>query len=681
VVSRAGVWSLVVALSIPATCGAATPAADLEEIVVRADRLAGPTRSAGEETVSADQLENRPVLRPAEVLEVIPGLVVTQHSGDGKANQYFLRGFNLDHGTDFATQVDGVPVNLPSHAHGQGYTDLNFLIPELVDHIDYRKGPYYAEDGDFSAAGAADIRYRRRLAAPFVTAAAGAGGLGRLVAAASPEVASGDLLLAAETFHNDGPWQLREGFTRLAAVARFTAGDERDGYSVEATGYDGHWRSTDQVPLRAVARGDVGRFGTVDPTDGGRTARYVVSAERRAQAGGGQWRASIYAIDYRLDLRSDFTYATDPLHGDQFEQSDRRHVVGGSFAYRRPGSVRGLAAELVTGIEVRGDDIAPVGLYRTQQGVRYATLREDAVQQAAVAAYASETLRLTPWLRGDLGVRADRVDLRVRSSLASNSGHATDAITSPKLTLVLGPWSGTELFLNAGRGFHSNDARGATIRVDPADGVTPVARVTPLVGAIGEELGICSTALPNLRLALSAWTLRLDSELLYAGDGGTTEPSRASRRGGVELGIRYAPAATVVVDADLAWTRARFAVHDLTGDAIPNALGRVASVGATLSRDSGWFGGARARYFGPAPLTTDGRVRSAATLMVSLDAGYHFSAGLSATVTVFNALDRRDNDISYYYASRLPGEATPVRDIHVHPVEPRALRVALTMKF
>jgi outer membrane receptor protein involved in Fe transport len=676
--------TLALSLACPAAAFAAgLPAANLDEIVVHAQRLqlAGTVESASEGIVFSDQLENRPVLRPGEVLEVVPGLVVTQHSGDGKANQYFLRGFNLDHGTDFATRVDGLPVNMPTHAHGQGYSDLNFLLPELVDRIEYRKGTYYAEEGNFSAAGSADIRYKRALSGPMLELQGGRNGNGRAVAAASPKLADGDLLLGAEYFHNDGPWDLQEGFRKIGGLAKYTRGTSDAGFGFTAMGYDGRWRSTDQIPLRAVESGAIDRFGTIDPTDGGRSSRYSVSGDAWAKLGDAQLRGTVYAIDYSLDLISNFTYATDPVNGDQFEQRDRRRVYGGEAAWRQPLSIAGREGTFQAGVQTRYDDIAPVALYRTQARLRYATVREDDVRQWSLGAYASQSVKVLPWLRADAGVRFDRFHFDVASSLAANSGTATDSIASPKLTLVFGPWAKTELFANVGRGFHSNDARGTTIRVDPNDGVTPVDRVSPLVRATGAELGMRTAVIPQVQLAASLWTLQLDSELVFSGDGGSTEPSRASRRTGLELGVYYAPFDNVVVDADLAWTRARYTEPDPAGDRIPNAVESVLSVGVTLNGDAGWFGGARLRYFGPAPLIEDDSARSRSTLLVNVEAGYHFTPQLSGAISVFNVFDRRANDITYFYESQLRGEPAPVADVHFHPVEPRTVRATLALKF
>jgi hypothetical protein len=680
--SRALVTAIGCGLAGP-LLAAGLPTAQLEEIVVTANRLQliGVSDSASQGIVLSDQLENRPILRPGELLEVVPGLVVTQHSGDGKANQYFLRGFNLDHGTDFATTVDGIPVNLPTNAHGQGYSDLNFTIPELIESIAYRKGTYYADEGNFSAAGAAHMQYRRQLDQPFITLAGGEDGFYRAVLAASPQVATGNLLMAGEYFHNDGPWDLPENYRKVSGLLKFTTGDADRGWGVEAMGYDGQWHSTDQVPLRAVKSGEISRFGAIDPTTGGDTHRYSLSGDGWTKLGEGSLRANLFAVDYQLYLISNFTYATDPVHGDQFEQFEQRHYFGGEVAYAVPLPLWGNVGTFTAGLQARYDDIQPVALYRTTDRVRYATVRQDDVKQSSYAVYAAESVHWSDWFRTDFGARFDMFHFDVKSSLAANSGTASDSIASPKLTMVFGPWAETEYFLNAGYGFHSNDARGTTITVDPNDGVTPVDKVNPLVRAFGAEIGVRTALVPDVQLAASLWSLKLDSELVFSGDGGTTEPSRASRREGIEFGAYYSPVDWIIVDADLAWTKARYTDRNPVGDRIPNAVESVASVGMSLNRKTGWFGGARLRYFGPAPLIEDNSVRSDSTMLVNVDAGYRFTRRFSVVATVFNLLDSKANDITYYYESQLRNEAAPVADIHFHPVEPRTFRLAATLKF
>lgn len=655
----------------------------LEEVVVtgKLERLGGDPSSATVGVATSEQLDLRPVLRTGELLEVVPGLIVTQHSGSGKANQYFLRGFNLDHGTDLATSVDGVPVNMPTHAHGQGYTDVNFVIPELVESIEYRKGTYYAETGNFSAAGAVNMRYRTALDKPFVTLESGDDDYMRGLFAASPEIGGGSLLFALERSQNNGPWLLEERFHKTNALLRYSH-DTADGrFIVTAQGYDGEWRSTDQIPLRAVQSGETDRFGFVDPTDGGESHRYSVAADWYEKLGVGRMHAQAYAIDYRLDLFSNFTYATDAENGDQFEQFDDRTVYGGQLTWARPLDFMGLSHELDVGVELRRDDIGTVGLYKTVARRRIDTTREDGVTQSSYSAYSTLKTHWSEHVRTEVGLRADLFDFEVRSSLAANSGSADDSIASPKFSLILGPWSETEFFVNVGKGFHSNDARGTTIRVDPTDGVTPVDRVNPLVDALGAEVGVRTAVLPDLQLTASLWTLKLDSELLFVGDAGITEASRESERRGIETGAIWNPVSWLILDADLAWSRSRFTEFDPSGDRIPGAVESVASVGLAIDHPSGWFGGARLRHFGEAPLIEDDSVRSDPTTLVNLEAGYHITDHIQLSAALFNVFDSRDNDITYLYESQLPGEAQPVNDIHFHPVEPRTLRLTLRATF
>ena len=661
---------------------AGVPAADLDEVVVTAHRhvLIGKVESSSQGTVTRAQLETRPALRTGELLETVPGLVVTQHSGDGKANQYFLRGFNLDHGTDLATSVDGIPVNMHTHGHGQGYTDINFVIPELLDRVEYKKGTYYADEGNFSAAGAVDLRYRRTMDRPMLSLTLGEDNYVRGVFAGSTEAAGGDLLWGLEYGITDGPWRLPEDLRRVNALARYSRGDRTDGYSVSASAYDGNWTSTDQVPERAVASGLLDRFGFIDPTNGGESHRHSVAFGFAKPLGAWQLEANSYALDYQLDLFSNFTYALDAGNGDQFEQFDARKAYGANVQISRATRYAGMPGVLTLGFQSRMDDIGRVGLYLTEERRRLRTVREDAVRRIGLGFHVEQELQPVEWLRIVAGLRHDRADFEVRSDLAANSGDAADHITSPKFSMIFGPWAKTELFVNAGRGFHENDARGTTISLDPADGAI-VERVRPIVRASGAEIGVRTALLPYTQLALTAWTLDLDSELLYVGDAGATEPNRASERRGVELGLYVTPLAWLTLDADLAWSRGRFSAFDPAGDYIPGAVERVASMGVAVQHPGGWFGGARFRHFGAAPLIENASVRSDPTTLVNVEIGRRFGERFSVSVAAFNLFDSDDNDITYFYESRLPGEAAPVEDRHFHPVEPRTLRMTVETRW
>jgi outer membrane receptor protein involved in Fe transport len=430
-----------------------------------------------------------------------------------------------------------------------------------------------------------------------------------------------------------------------------------------------------------VQSGELSRFGYVDATDGGDSQRYSLSFDAWSRKDDRGWSANAYAADYGLDLFSNFTYALDEENGDQFEQFDSRRIFGGSLEGSWNASLTALPGALRAGLELRHDDIDSVGLHLTTARVRRDTIREDDVMQTSYSAWIAHDQSWTSWLRTELGARTDYFEFDVKSDLPVNSGRTDDSIVSPKLGIALGPWNETEFFLNYGRGFHSNDARGTTIRVDPVDGVTPAQPVDPLVPATGAEVGFRSAALPGLQIAMSAWTLTLDSELLFVGDGGTTEASRESRRRGVELGVFWTPLDWLIVDADFAWSHARFAGDDPAGDYIPGAVEQVASLGLTVKDLGRWFGGARVRYLGEAPLVEDGRVMSEPTTLVNVEAGMHVTDDLDISLAVFNLFDDDGNDITYFYESRLPGEAAPVEDIHFHPVEPRTLRATATWRF
>jgi hypothetical protein len=515
----------------------ATPGT-LPEVSVQSTRedLQGVATSASEGVVTSKQLRTRPVLRAGDIMESVPGLVATQHAGEGKANQYFLRGFNLDHGTDFATFVDGVPVNLPTHGHGQGYTDLYFLIPELVDTVQYRKGPYYAEEGDFAAAGSARIRTVRKLERPFGLLEFGRFGYARALAAGSFAAGGGDLLLAAERGQDDGPWSVAQHLRKTNLVGRYSRGTEANGWSVGVTHYEAEWTSTDQVPQRAIDRGLIGRYDSLDPTAGGRTRRTAADASWNASAGGVQTHVSAYAIRYGFDLFSQFTYATRgcdaaPLPAqcdgstalDQFEQVDRRKVWGLAASQARSFQLGGRDTVVSYGIDLRRDDIAEVGLYDTFRRVRLDTVRSDGVKLDALGLWSQAEVQLDARWRAVGGLRWDRRHADVVSSVAANSGQSTASIASPKLALVYAPSERTDVYLNWGRGFHSNDARGTVIRVDPRDTATPAERATPLVRAEGYEIGTRRKWNDTLVTTAALWALQLDSQLQFAGDAGTPQ--------------------------------------------------------------------------------------------------------------------------------------------------------------
>jgi hypothetical protein len=662
----------------PAANGDSTTRLETFAIFGRNADLLGEAAASSDGQVGAAELAARPSLRRGELLEVVPGVVVTQHSGSGKANQYFLRGFNLDHGTDFALTVDGMPVNLRTHAHGQGYSDLNFLIPELVAGVTYQKGQFNAANGDFSAAGAAQFHLVDALPRGFVRLESGENDYARIVAADTIRSAGGAATtFAVEAGYDNGPWTQPEHSRRLNLFARHAWSAGGGDFALTLLGYRGEWDSTDQIPQRALDAGRIGRFDAIDPSDGGVSDRASLSFDWAARDG--RTKLNLHAIAYRLNLFSNFTYdLDDPVHGDQFNQRDRRGVFGGSFVHTQSGSLAGRPFETTWGVQTRAD-IIDVGLFRTERREPVSTVRDDDVRESSAGVYTQSTWRATDWFRATAGLRADGYVFDVDSDNALNSGRRTAAIASPKLALAFGPWRKTELYLDAGYGFHSNDARGTVIRVDPVEG-TPVDRVTPLVRAKSAEAGVRTAVLPGLVSTVSLWALELDSELVFVGDAGGTEAAGATRRTGVEFANYYRAAPWLTFDADLAFTHARYR-DEPVADRIANSIDTVVTAGAVAELPRGFFGSLRLRYFGPQPLVEDGSVRAPSSLTLNLRAGWRHGAW-EFTVDVLNVLDRDNIDIAYYYASRLPGEpAAGIDDIHLHPAEPRTMRTGVTRWF
>ena len=638
--------------------------------------------AASATTISGADVNARPFSRPGEALEVVPGLIVTQHSGEGKANQYFLRGFNLDHGTDLAINVDGMPVNMPTHGHGQGYADINFLIPELVQSITVRKGPYFADKGDFASAGSLSIDYINRLPKSIAELTFGSFGYRRALAAGSTAVGAGTLLAAFEGVRNDGPWDVPDNVRKLNGVLRYSQGTATDGFTLSAMAYSNGWNSTDQVAQRAIDQGLIGRFGTLDPTDGGVASRFSLSSNWAQSSEYGQTKINAYAINSSLRLYNNFTYfLDDPVNGDQFSQMDRRTVHGFDASHAFDMRVGGIETQTRVGLQTRGDDIR-VGLFKTSQRETLSTVREDSVREGNVGLWADTTARWTDWLRTTIGLREDYFAGRVISDTPQNSGNAQASMTSPKAGIVLGPWYKTEFYGNAGYGLHSNDIRGATITVDPIDKVTPQDRVPLLVRSKGAEIGVRTKAIEGLTSSLAVFVLDFDSELLFVGDAGTTEASRPSRRVGVEWTNQYKVLPWMRLDLDVAYTKARFTDFDPAGSFIPGAPAWIAAGGVTFGGETGWFGALRGRYFGPRPLIEDDSVRSQASLIFNARAGYRFDNGLRLQLDVLNLFNAKTNQIEYYYLSRLPGEPIDgIADRHVHPAEPLAVRLTLAGKF
>jgi len=693
------------------------------DVQSRADDLVGVASSATQGTVGATEIQDRPILRSGEVLETVPGLIITQHAGGGKANQYYLRGFNLDHGTDFAIFIDDMPLNLPSHAHGEGYSDMNTVIAEFVKRVNFEKGPYYADVGNYGSAGSAHVEYFKTLPQDFVTVEGGMYGYGRAVFGASQKLGLGSLLYGGEAYYDNGPWTHPDAYAKFNGLVTYSQGEDVDGFSITARGYHGKWHSSDQIPVSAVPL--VGLYGTLDPTDGGHSQRYSLQSEWHRQDAHSVSKVVAYGFYYDMDLFSNFTYyLVDPIRGDQFEQKDRRWVAGLDARHTIFSRWFGRKVENTFGLQVRNDWINN-GLYATENRVRMdktdyntddpvppilpATRERDRFTDTLVGFYAenrvqwAEKFRSVIALRGDLEY-FDVTSLAYSASVnAANSGTASKFLPSPKASLIFGPWSNTEFYLQGGFSFHSNDGRGATQTVEPISvdnpyPNTPCAKIPALIPTKGGEIGVRTVAIPHLQSTLSLWYLHSASELQQSGDtGGTSASKQPSNRYGVEWANFYTPLEHLAFDFDFADSRALFteideddaAPNSPGGKRVPEAVGVVISSGITLHDYRGFSSSLRLRYFGARDLTSDGIFRSHATASLNAEVGYQINKRWRVSSEFLNLLDRSDSDIDYAYASRvIPGitsGGTPIGPSVftrvAHPVEPFQVRFGLHYRF
>jgi hypothetical protein len=659
---------------------------NLAEIENPAENIVGVASAGSEGAITAAQLAVRPVNRATEVLETVPGMVISQHSGEGKANQYYLRGFNLDHGFDFAQTIAGFPVNMPTHAHAQGYADSNFLIPELVSGVQYRKGPYYAENGDFSSAGSANINYFNVLERPVVSLSGGSFDYGRFLGAVSPHVGRGNVLAAFEWERDNGPWVSPNNKDKFNGVVRYSQGDSRDALSLTFLGFSNHWHSTDQIPKRAVDGGMIDRFGFIEETDGGETYRYSGAFEWQQSGTNDSTRLTAYVQRYGVQLFHNFTYFLyDPENGDQFEQFENRWTTGAKLTHRRLARFGGRPTENAFGVDLRRDSVGgPLGLYQTKETVQLSTVRTDDVDQMSVGMFGQTEIEWTRTVRTTVGLRGDIFHWNVVSGNPLNSGTETSAIVSPKVSAAFGPWSGTELYANWGMGFHSNSGLGVVLQVDPTTG-EPGTSSPPFARSRGGEFGVRTVRWRGLQATATLWYLNFDSELVYVGDSGSTRVGPPSRRAGLELANYIYPHPWVAIDLDIAFSRARFEDVPAGEDYVPGSLNRVIAGGIAVNPPAGVgagpFGGFRLRHFGPRPLVEDNSVQSESTSLFNGELGYKFSEHIRLTAEVYNIFDAEVSDIDYYFESRLRDEPEPVADIHFHAAIPRSARVALKVSF
>jgi hypothetical protein len=704
---------------------ASTP---LQEITVTAERLGllGTASTASEGIVGFQELQLAPVYRPGQLLETVPGLIVTLHSGEGKANQFLLRGYNLDHGTDLAVSVDGMPVNQPTHAHGQGYTDLNFMIPELTEGLGYTKGPYYANVGDFGAVGSVHVDYRDTIPDQ-VSATAGTQGFQRIFSAGSQPLADGHLLAAAELQHYDGPFATPDDARKENLVLRYSEGDEHDGYSVTGMYYHQIWTNTTDIPLRAITTGLVpDRFGTLDPTDGGHAQRASLSVNYRAALGDGQFSASGFFIYNQLHFYSDFThFLIDPIHGDQEDQFENRRAGGGAANYTLPLPLGAIQNEISVGGLVRYDS-SGVGRLPSEDQVPLSPQNDpasfsnsDQVYLFAGAAYLQATTHWSSTVRSVLGLRGDYqhgtdVDYLAESHATAgytNGGTAAQSLLQPKGSLIYTPSGSLEFYFAAGRGFHSADLRGVNqdTSVDLGLPHTPL-----LARQEGQEVGMRAAAERNLVFTFAIYNLWQQSETIIDPDVGQDIAGPPSRRYGYELNVTYQIRNWLEFYGSYSGNHTRFthAFNDGTGHLgtyITDAPTATGSLALYVTNLGPWSGGLDYRYLGNYPLSSGPCVDSAAVKdfpgaaacanaptapgqvdgkgfgELNLDVHYAFSPGWSAALGIYNLLNSHAAAAEFWYVDRLKSEIDTYPQgragVHEHPLEPLMARLTISKQF
>ncbi len=655
----------------------------LEEVTVtgRKKVLVGEARSASEGVISQVDIYKRPVQRPGDILEAVPGLIVTQHSGSGKSNQLYLRGFNLDHGTDFATWIDGMPVNMRSHGHGQGYTDINFLMPEIIEEMSFVKGPYHSEIGDFSSAGGVHIQTIDQLDKKSIKVGLGENGFNRILAMGSKKIESEVITGALELQGYDGPWiDITEDVNKVNGFFKFARNNELGKRSITAMIYDNEWNSADQIPSRAISEGIIDDFGSLDKTLGGSTRRMSVSSEYSHDHKTNKvvWRS--YIIGYELDLWSNFTYLLDdPVGGDQFKQKDKRTIFGGSYENLWVGNTESFT-EHRFGIDFRHDAVDEVGLYRSREREIMGPIREDQVDESSISSFYEMSFDLRSSWRAVLGIRADAFKFKVNSKDYNLTDDDSDFILSPKASIAYAFSDNNEMYFSYGNGFHSNDARGVITFRDPIT-EEKLSPADPLVKSTGFEWGIKALINEQLNTSLAVWSLELDSELLFVGDAGNTEANRPSKRWGIEFNNLWSINEIWSLEADFAYSNAKFDDDDLENRSVPGSLKNVASGILSAEYPSGFFASFSFRYFGEVPLIEDGIIKSEGSTYANLALGWLMD-DWQVQLDILNIFDSNDHDVDYFYASRLAGEpANGYEDIHYHIFEPRQIRFYLSKEF
>lgn len=645
------------------------PDAEIVEVPEVSVVGARPVAASSQQFIPDKEYLLQPQGRPAQVLRLIPGMITMEHSGGaGKADQYFLRGFDADHGTDVAFFADGMPINLRSHAHGQGYTDLNFIIPETIEGLDVSKGAYLPEFGDFATAGAVNFRTREVVKEGVMQLSGGQFDTQRHLLMFSPTRDKVRSLVAAEGYYTNGPFQNDNRYFRANLLGKMTMNPTgRSELGVTGTFHKAQWNASGEIPLRSVTDGTLDRFGSLDPSEGGNTTRSTARLNYHYDTpSGGRFFADAYGQYYRFDLYTNFTFLlNDPVNGDGIQQSDRRVIYGGDVGYRQTGTFMDAESAVTVGVQTRVDDIhARLGTQTKRNPL--GTTTDSDVMEASYSPFVKAEIQPAPWMRLVGGVRGELFTFDVRNRCPTcaeqAAGRTTSGLALPKANMILGPWLATELFANYGEGYHSNDARSAV-----APGSVPLARArTYEVGARSRPWGP-----EGVELIASVWAIDLQSELVFAGDDGTTGIRGATTRRGLEVAARGRVWGPLSFNGSLTWSRARFE----DGASVPNAPELTAYGALLLCWPEGLTSQIQATYVGVRSL--DENLKAPAWVDIDLSERYRLPITLphgrmEAFLFVQNLLNTKWEQATFGFPSRLAGEpAGGVRDIHFVPGSPR----------
>jgi len=649
---------------------------DLETVIVsfaRGEAQIGKADAASEGAVGGDDLLVRPMLRVADLLEAVPGLIAAQHSGSGKANQYFLRGFNLDHGTDFTAYIDDMPWNLRTHGHGQGYLDVNGLIPESVERIEYRKGPYRADNGDFSMAGSALMRTIDELQRPFAAVEVGQYGWRRLAGGTTLDAASGRLTLLGQIKTYDGPWQLPEGLRHESVWSKYVRRTDFGDFKLSLSGYHATWHPTEQSPERVIGTAVCpNAFCSLDKTAFGETLRWIGDAQWLAD----DWRATAYMQYY------DWRMSSNPTYDYQIDQFDRRWTAGGRYEST---VISNTHLDLKAGTELRYDHISNVGVDHDVNGVFVENIARNRVDESSVGLYAEATWKPVDGLRVSPGLRLDEyrfdVGLRPGSGVigTENVGKRTDHSTSPKLGVAYTLTPQVELYGNWGQGVHSNDARGV---------VRANSQIKGLASGTGYEAGM-RWEVNQFKISTAYWWLNLSSELIFVGDDNSVEPRGASRRHGYEVVAFWRPLPWLAIDGVYTGSQAHYVQETDGGYNIEGSVDSAGELGVSAIKGA-WEFSARLRYLGGYPLLPDNSQRTDAETMLNLRAAHKWTH-ITLYGELLNVLNHDGKDVVYYYGTNVAGvdpvpdpnnlDATRVDGRVSRAEEPRTLRVGVKYEF